>query len=206
MERLLEMLGVLATLYVFYALGMGKWNYVSPEKRTQRRNELKEAGLSTRFYFMHPHTQRVLTLLSGGLFTFYWLFKQWQQILRGFKRLDGTPLKGGAWLRALLGGWSFFSLANLINHTCEYMQKLTSWPGWLWGTLWLGGGIAIFCPLHWSWRGLGYLLFCLVPAVFQARLNTLTKEHISAFPRAVEIIVTLLGAACAAGLLAVIRG
>lgn len=205
MERLLQMLGVLAALYVAYRLGMAKWDYTSPQKRQERKTELKEAGLSTRFYFMHARTQGALTLLSGGLFTFYWLYKQWQYVLRGFKRADGTPLQGGALRRAVGGVWSFFALAELINRTCEYMRKPTSWPAWLWGTLWLGGVIVLFCPVVNGWKIVGYVLWCLAPAVYQRRLNTLTSEHISAFPRTVEIIVTLFCAACVASLIAAWR-
>lgn len=205
MERFLQMIGVLAALYVAYRLSLGKWDYTSPQKRQERKTELKEAGLSTRFYFMHARTQGVLTLMSGGLFTFYWLYKQWQYVLRGFKRADGTPLQGGAFRRAIGGVWSFFALAELINRTCEYMRKPTSWPAWLWGTLWLGGVIVLFCPVHYGWRIFGYMLWCLAPSVYQRRINSLTSEHISAFPRTIEILVTLCGTACALGVAALIR-
>ncbi len=202
MERFLQMTGVLVALYIVYRLGIGKWDYTSPQKRQERKTELKTAGLSTRFYFMHAGTQSFLTLLSGGLFTFYWLYKQWQQVVRGFKRLDGTPLRGGAFRRAVGGGWSFFALAELINRTCEYMHKPTSWPAGLWGLVWLGGLILVFCPVAYTWRIVGYALWCLVPSVYQRRLNTLTNDHVSAFPRTVEIIVTLFFAACTLGLIA----
>ena len=205
MERLLEMIGILAVLYAVYALTMGKWDYSSPQKRSERKTELKEEGLSTRFYFMHPRTQLALTLTSGGLFTFYWLYKQWGQVLRGFKRLDGTTLKGNAFVRALMGGWSFFALGALINRTCEYMHKPTAWPAWLWGILWLGGLALIFCPVAIGWRAAGYLMWCGAPAVFQRRLNGMTKDQVSARPRWVEITVALLGAACVAGLIAAYR-
>ena len=199
------MVGVLVALYIAYRISLGKWDYTSPQKRQERKTELKTAGLSSRFYFMHAWTQRVLTLLSGGLFTFYWLYKQWQQVLSGFKRLDGTPLQGGAFRRAVGGIWSFFSLAELVNRTAEYMRKPTSWPAALWGTLWLGGLVLVFCPVHYGWRILGYLLWCLTPSVYQRRINSLTSEHISAFPRTIEILVTLCGAACALGIVTLVR-
>jgi len=205
MERLLEMLGVLAALYVGYKLTMGKWDYTSPQKRDERKNKLKTAGLSTRFYFMHPRTQFVLTFISGGLFTFYWLYKQWQQVLRGFKRLDKTPLKGGAFVRAVGGIGTFFSLAGLINRTCEYMHKPTSWPAGLWGLLWLGGLVLVCCAVSPIWRVAGYMLWCAAPAVFQRKINTLSREIVPAFPRTVEIIVALLGAACTIGIVSVVR-
>ena len=205
MERLLEMLGVLVGLYIVYNLSVGKWDYTSFQRREKRKIELKEAGLSTRFYFMHPRTQWVCTLLSGGLFTGYWLYKQWKQILRGFKLLDGTPLSGSAWGRALGGWWSFFALGNLINRTCEYMQKETSWPAWLWGSIWLGSLGVIFMPFSYGWRIAGYVVFCFVPSVFQRRLNTLTADHISGFPRTVEIVVTLVGAILVGGVVVLLR-
>ncbi|MBO7190672.1 MAG: hypothetical protein J6V32_00980 [Elusimicrobiaceae bacterium] len=199
MERLLEIIGIVVGMYVIYALTMGKWNYTSQAQREHRKTELKEAGLSVRFYFMHPRTQFVLTLASGGIFTLYWLYKQWSRVLRGFKRLDGTPLSGSAWGRALGGWWSFFALGNLINRTCEYMQKETSWPSWLWGSVWLSGLGLVFVPVEMEYRLAGFVIFCFVPTVLQRRINTLTAEHIPAFPRAVEIVVMLLGAVCVVG-------
>lgn len=205
MERLLEIVGILTALYIGYKLTIGKWDYSSPQKRDERKNKLKTAGLSTRFYFMHPRTQFILTFISGGLFTFYWLFKQWQQVLRGFKRLDNTPLKGSTFTRTLGGVWSFFALAGLINRTCEYMHKPTSWPAGLWGLLWLGGLALTFCPVEVSWRLTGYALWCAAPAVFQRRINTLSHEQIPAFPRTVEIIAALLCGACATGIISIVR-
>ncbi len=202
MERLLEIVGTLVVLYIVYALSMGKWDYASPQKRQARKTELKIDGLSTRFYFMHPRTQLVLTLASGGIFSFYWLFKQWKQVLRGFKRLDGKPLKGSAFTRMLGGLWNFYTLAGLVNRTCEYMHKPVSWPAGLWSILWLGGLALIFCPVGYGWKLGGYLVWCMVPSIFQARINTLTSEHISLTPRAVEVLITLLGALCVAGIIA----
>lgn len=196
MERLLEILGTLAVLYVVYQLSLARWDYASSTKREHRKTQIKEEGLSTRFYFMHPRTQFLFTLLSGGLFALYWIYQQWKQILTGFKRLDGSQLQGGALVRTIGAVWSFFALGNLINRTCEYMRKETSWPSWLWGTLWLGSLALLCCPVNYRWRIGAYVVFCLIPTVYQRRLNTLTHKHISAFPRAVEIVVTLLGMAC----------
>ena len=205
MERFLQMLGVLVALYVFYNLTMGRWHYVSPAQREKRRKELKEAGLSSRFYFMHPLTQFVLTIISGGLFTFYWLYRQWGQIKRGFKR-ENAPVSSINVLGRTLGGcWSFFILTDLINRTCEYLQKPVSWPAWWWGILWLGGLVCLFCPVQNGWKICGYLLWCIAPVVLQRRINTLTREHISMFPRTVEIIATLLGVGIAVGIIAIWR-
>lgn len=205
MKQLLETLGILAALYVGYKLTMGKWDYSSPQKRDERKNKLKTDGLSTRFYFMHPRTQFILAFISGGLFTFYWLFKQWQQVLRGFKRLDGTPLKGSALTRAIGGIWSFFALAGIINRTSEYMHKPTSWPAGLWGLLWLGGLVLTCCPVDTTCRLIGYVVWCAAPAILQRRINTLSREQIPAFPRTIEIIVALLGGSIAAAIVTLIK-
>ena len=195
MQRLLEMLLALAILYAVYALGMKKWNYTSQADREKRKTELKKLGLSNTFYFIHEYTFLVLNLASGGLFSFYWIYKQWQAVLQGFKRLEGGPLKHGAFVRTLGGGFTFFTLAALINRTCEYMRKKTAWPAGLWGTLWLGGLMLVFCPFGTFYRLTGYALFCLAPVVYQNRLNALPKGPVSPAPKTAEIV------ACAAGLL-----
>ena len=200
MERFLQMVGILAALYIAYALSLGKWNYETAAQKAQRKETLKQAGLSSRFYFMNVGTLLLLTLASAGTFTFYWLYKQWQQIRKGFKRAEHRALKGNAFWRAVAGFWSFFALGNLINRTCEYTRRPTSWPACLWGTLWLGGLVLVFSPVEQGWKILGYLLFCAVPAVFQRRINTLTHEYLPLFPRAVEIIATLAGAGLVLGL------
>ena len=195
MERFLEMISILGALYVAYALSMGKWTYETPAAREKRKEELKRAGLSARFYFMNAGSLFVLTLASAGTFTFYWLYKQWQSVYRG----SAQSLHGNAFWRAVTGMWSFFALGNLINRTCEYTRRETSWPAFLWGTLWLGGFVLIFSPVETGWRVAGFFLFTLAPAVYQRRINTLTKKYLPFLPRAVEIMVTLAGAACVVG-------
>ena len=69
MERLLEMLGVLAVMYAAYALSVKNWNYTSESAREKRKTELKQQGLTNTFYFINARTQLVLTLASGGTFT-----------------------------------------------------------------------------------------------------------------------------------------
>ena len=102
MERLLGMLGVLAVAYAAYALSFKKWDYTSEAKRLERRKVLKAKGMSDTFYFIHARTLFVLNALSGGLFVFYWLYRQWQAVLYGFKRQDGTKLAGSALLRTVV--------------------------------------------------------------------------------------------------------
>ena len=195
MQRLTEMILAIAILYAVYALGIKKWTYTTEAEREKRKTELKKLGLSNTFYFIHEYTFLVLNLASGGLFSFYWIYKQWQAVLQGFKRLEGGPLKHGAFVRTLGGGFTFFTLAALINRTCEYMRKKTAWPAGLWGTLWLGGLMLVFCPFGTFYRLTGYALFCLAPVVYQNRLNALPKGPVSPAPKTAEIV------ACAAGLL-----
>ncbi len=200
MERLIEMGVVIAILYAGYKLTAGRWNYASQAMAARRRETLKQAGLSTRFYFIRARTQWVLTLVSGGLFTFYWFYRQWRNIRRGFRQADGRPLRGNAWWRTVGGGFTFYSLGNLINRTCEYMKKETSWPSWLWVTLWWGGGVLVFAPVSVTAHVVGYGLFCTVPVVFQRRINTLTRETFSLRPKPEEL------SAAAAGLLVTLAG
>ena len=205
MERLLEMIGIVAVLYIFYALGPQKWNYSTQASREKRKAELEAAGLSSQFYFMRPLTLLLLLWTSGGTFVLYWLYKQWTHVYQGYKRTDGKKLSGGPLLHTIVGGWSFFQLMGIINRTCEYTQRRTSWPAALWGMLWLGGLVLVFSPVERGWKVAGFLIFTAAPVVFQRRINTLTKKYISFLPRAVEIIITLLGAACVLGAVATAR-
>ena len=123
MEQFLQMAGVLAALYIAYALTLKKWDYASEAKRTERRTQLKELGLSNTFYFIHAGTLLILNAVSGGLFVLYWLFRQWKAVLTGFRRLSGQPLSGGTFMRTLGGAVTFFELNALICRTCEYMRK-----------------------------------------------------------------------------------
>ncbi len=104
MERLLEMLGV---MYAAYALSVKNWNYTSEAAREKRKTELKKEGLTNTFYFIHARTLFVLTVVSGGAFTLYWLLQQWHAVLRGFRRADGTSLKGKPFVRTLGGAFTF---------------------------------------------------------------------------------------------------
>lgn len=200
MERLLEMIGILVALYVAYTISLGKWNYDSPAKREKRKEELKQAGLSAQFYYMNAGTLLVLCLSSAGTFTFYWLYKQWKCVRHGFKRANHVPLQGSALLRAVTGFWSFFALGNLVNRTCEYTHRETSWPMYVWGIVWLGGLVLIFSPVEYSGKVIGYLFFCTVPVILQRRINTLTREYLPLFPRAIELAATLIGVICVVAL------
>lgn len=205
MERLLEMLAVLAFLYAGYALGIKRWNYSSQADRERRRTVLKTKGLSNTFYFIHSTTLFMLIVLSGGTFTFYWIYQQWKAVLKGFKRLDGTPLRYGPFLRTLASPITFFTLGSIINHTCEYMRKSVAWASAWWGTLWLGGLVSIFLPVGIGVRVLGALIFCWVPTVYQRHLNTLPNKHLPFRPKPKEVIAAVFGLILLIGLLLVLH-
>lgn len=205
MERLLEMLGVLAVMYVLYALSVKNWDYTSEAAREKRKAELKKRGLTNTFYFINARTQLILTLASGGTFTLYWLYQQWRAVLRGFKRADGRPLKGGPLLRTLGGAFTFFSLAQIINRTCEYMRSPSAWHAGWWGLVWLGGLACALLSDGWPVKAAGYFMFCAVPAVYQRRLNALPKNPVPAAPKTAEIIAAAVGMACVLGLAALAR-
>lgn len=193
MERIIQMLGILAVLYAAYALSLKKWTYVTEARRQQRRRELKEKGLSNMFYFIGARTLFLLNAASGGLFSFYWIYRQWQAAGRGFKRLDGKPLKGGPLVRTLGGLITFFPLNALIARTCEYMHKKAPLPPWVWGTLWLGGLAGAVFVTHWPERLICYAFFCGAPAALQNRLNALPKDPVPAKPKPAEIIAAAGG-------------
>ena len=205
MERLIEMLVIIGVLYAGYALTLQKWTYVTQADWEKRKTFLKTRGLTNTFYFIHARTLFLLTLLSGGLFNFFWLYKQWKSVLQGFRRLEGGPLRFGPFLRALGGLFTFFSLGGIINRTCEYMHKKPALPATLWGLMWLGGIALIFLPIPTGWRITGYILWCGVPAVFQRRLNVLPKVTPSAWPKITELLVASVGFAICAAVLFILR-
>ncbi len=194
------MLVVLALLYAGYALSIKRWNYASQAELERRRTALKQAGLSNTFYFIRARTLFFLNILSGGTFVFYWIYHQWKAVLHGFKRLDGTSLRYGPLVRTIGGFFTFFTLINIINRTCEYMHKKPAWPAIWWGSWWLGGFVAIFLPISLTGRIFGFTMFCLAPAALQHRLNALPKTRLSLWPKPKEIIATAFGLVLLSGL------
>jgi len=191
---LIEMGAVIALLYVGYALGIKRWNYSSQADREKRRAALKAKGLCNTFYFIHAGTLFFFIVLSGGTFMFYWIYQQWKAIFQGFKRTDGTKLPGSPLSRTLASAVTFFTLGNIINHTCEYMRKSTAWPSGWWGSLWLGGLITACLPgVPLAARMIGGLLCCAVPCVYQRHLNTLPKKRVPVKPKPREMIAAILG-------------
>ena len=202
MERLIEMLAVLAFLYIGYTLGLKRWSYAPTQADLEkRRTELKAKGLCNTFYFIHAGTLFFLILFSGGTFVLYWMFQQWTAVVRGFKRSDGLPLRHGPLLRTLAGSITFFSLANIINHTCEYMRKKSAWPAGWWGSVWVGGFILALMPLGILARSVGFFLFCLPPVALQHRLNALPKTRLPARPKVKEFVAAALGLTVLAGMI-----
>ncbi|WP_428052871.1 hypothetical protein [Candidatus Avelusimicrobium stercoris] len=205
MEQFLQMVAVLAALYIAYALTLKKWDYASEAKRTERRTQLKELGLSNTFYFIHAGTLFILNAASGGLFAVYWLFRQWKAVLVGFRRLSGQPLAGGAFVRTLGGAVTFFGLNAIICRTCEYMRKKSPLPPWVWGTLWLGGLIGTILVKPLFWRACCYALWVGAPAALQRRLNALPEQTLSAKPKPGELAFAIFGLVCVLGAAAAIR-
>lgn len=205
MERLVEMLVIIGVLYAGYALTLQKWTYVTQADWEKRKTILKTQGLTNTFYFINARTQFFLTLISGGLFTFYWIYKQWKSVLQGFRRLEGGPLRFGPLLRTLGGFFTFFSLGSIINRTCEYMHKKPALPAAIWGIFWLGGLAIIFCPVAMGWKIAGYFLWCFAPVAFQRRLNVLPKNAPSAWPKFTELVAAIAGFIMCVSLVAILR-
>lgn len=177
MEQLSSILLGLALLYVFYILIAGKWDYASQAKNAELKEQLKEQGLSVRYYFIPAGRLLLFNILSGGLFLFYWIYKQWQAVLSGYKNSAGTPLKYGPVLRTLFAFISFYQLNAITNRTCLYMHKRPTLSHWFWGTaLWAGLAAAWTPVLPPEWRILGGVLFIIAPSVLQRRINALPKE------------------------------
>jgi len=193
MAELLQMVVVLTVLYVFYSVTVKKWNYSTEAQRKERRTLLKERGLSNTFYFINDKTLFFLNAVSGGLFTFFWLFRQWKAVKLGFKRTSGLPLKHGPFIRTIFGLWTFFSLNALINRTCEYMHKRTALPPIVWGSMWLGGLALIIVSKDVLGKVCGYLLWCYAPCALQKRLNVLPAQPLSPRPKMIEAFMATVG-------------
>ena len=205
MEKLLQMLGILAALYIAYVLSLKKWDYASESKRAARRTWLKSKGLSNTFYFIHAGTLFLLNMISGGLFVFYWIYRQWQAVLRGFRRLDGISLEHGPFIRTLGGFGTFFSLNAIICRTCEYMRKKSPMPPWVWGTLWLTGLAGTLLLPMGAEKGFCYFFFCAAPAALQHRLNALPTMPLITKPKPTELIATVIGLIIALAIVMIIR-
>jgi len=203
MTRLLQMLGALAVVYVGYALTLKQWGYSSQAEFHKRREVLKQEGVSSSFYFIHPTTLWILTFLSGGLFAFYWYYQQWRAVLHGIT--GEIKLTYGPLVQTLFFALSVFTLCPIIDRTCEYLKKKSNYPSSLLSLLWLYGFIAVFLPVAPVYRLAGFAVFCSVPSLIQRRLNRLPKTQPPMKPRPAEMIATFVGAACVVGTIAALR-
>lgn len=188
MEKLWSILTGIAILYAAYALGMKNWDYASAAKRDELKNRLMERGLSVRYYFIPTRRLFVLNLFCGGLFGFFWSYKQWQAVLAGYQNTTGKMPAGGAFLRAVFTFITFYQFNAILNRTCLYMRKKPTLPVMIWGTL-LWGGLAAAClpALPAFWRITGGILFVLAPCMLQKRVNALPKKLPSSRIKAAEL-------------------
>jgi hypothetical protein len=177
MEKLIKIIIGFALLYGAYALFLKRWDYTSQAKRAQEKQRLKEAGMSACYFFIFPKKLLLLNALSGGIFFFYWSYKQWQAILSGYKNLAGTKLKFGPLTRAIFALFSFYQLLAIVNRTCVYMRKPQALSHLFWGTaLWVGAVLPLVPVLPWWARLLGAVLFIYAPFVAQTHINLLPSD------------------------------
>lgn len=194
MERLIQILIGAGILYAAYAMSLKKWDYTSVQKREEQKLRLKRKGLSVRYYFIPAGRLLVFNVLSGGVFFFYWSYKQWQAVKSGYKNEAGVPLKFAPAARALLSFISFYQLAAIVGRTCAYMRKKTPFPAIFWGTALWGGLAGAFLPLlPLPWRVLCAALYLLAPCALQMRINSLPKEPPPSRVKTSEILWALAG-------------
>lgn len=177
MERWMDFVLVFGGLYAIYFFTLRRWDYTSEAKRKADKDSLKKKGLSNAYYFSGAGKLFAYLLITGGVYVFYWLYKQWKAIAKGYLNSTQTPLKGGPVLRAACGLVTFYQLAGIMNRTCKYMRKPPAAAAWFSGSLWLvslAGIIAL--P---SWYKLAALaVFCAIPARLQSRVNALTGKEV----------------------------
>ena len=177
MQRLLSILGAIALIYFFYALSMKNWDYHSEQKRQAIREKIKQQGLSTRFYFISARRVLLLNLFSGGIFFFYWAYKQWQAIQTGYKNISRKSLSFGPEWRSLFIFVSFYQLVAIVNRTCVYMRKAPALAPFFWGTVqWVALAATCLPMLAWGWRALAAVCFLLPSYAVQNHINLLPKQ------------------------------
>ncbi|MBR3603236.1 MAG: hypothetical protein IKL48_00870 [Elusimicrobiaceae bacterium] len=194
MEKLIKILIGFALLYGTYALFLKRWDYTSKEKEKELRQELKKAGLSSCYFFILPNRLLLFNVLSAGVFYFYWIYKQWQAVLSGYKNLKGTSLKFGPFVRAVFGLFSFYQLMAIVNRTCVYMHKPQALSHLFWGSmLWIGAGVALSFNLPIWARILGAFFFFSSSYIAQKQINLLPKQIPPSKLRWIEILVIFCG-------------
>ena len=203
MERLPDLLIVGVILYLIYYFTLRQWDYDTQAKRDALKAQLKQQGLSNAYHFTGAVKLFLLVFLSGGGYMFYWAYKQWAAVQKGYKNSSGTPLKFGPVWRAI--GWpvSFYQLVNIANRTCIYLHKKPTFPAWFWYALWgLSAGAAWYYPAWWQ-KLLALAVFAAAPARLQLRLNALPNVPVPNRPKPIEILAAVMGlAALSAGVFA----
>lgn len=194
MERFFELIIIFFVLYVIYALSLGRWDYTSHAKRQAERAELKEKGLSSRFFFTSPYKLFILNFFSGGLFLFYWFYKQWSRVETGYKTAKGAGLRFPVWIYILFGLLSLFELAAIVNRTASYMRKKTGFPALFWGFFFLLAFAGIFAANTAAASLTSFIIFIAIPCIIQNRINTLVEQPLTLRPQGAEIVVTVLSA------------
>lgn len=174
MNRLLSLavgLGILAFVYV---LGLRRLDYASEQKRLAAKAQIKQDGLAVQYYFIPAGRLLAWWVLSGGLFGFYWLYRQWRAVCAGYRHAQGKKLAFGPLLRSVFGLISFYQLTAIVNRTCIYKRKTPAFPAAWWGTLFAGGAVAAALPLLPLWaRLLGAGCFAAAPYAVQRHINLL---------------------------------
>lgn len=207
MEKLMNILLGTAILYAVYALGIKRWDYASEAKREEMKIRLQKQGLAVRYYFISTNKLLLLNLLSGGLFLFFWSYKQWQAVCAGYKNSSGKPLGGGPFWRAVFTVFTFYQFNAILNRTCLYMHKKPTLPCAVWGTLcWTGLTAACIPALPLFWRMAGGALFLYAPCALQKRVNALPKQLPPARLKTAEILWLPVSWIIWLALAAVLRG
>ena len=195
MEKWVDFIVVFGGLYLIYFFTLRRWDYTSQAKQKAEREVLKKQGLSNSFYFIGEWKLFAYIFITGGLYVFYWLYKQWRAVLKGYISTDKKPLKGGPFLRALGGLGTFYQLASIINRTCTYMHKKPAAAAWLSGSFWLASLGAIAALPGTIYKILALVVFAAIPSRLQHRLNALPGQAIpNTFQLAdsVPLVLTLL--------------
>jgi hypothetical protein len=93
----------------------------------------------------------ILSVFTLGIYELYWLYKQF----KSFKTV--TPIKGPAWLLALFGGITAYSLFKTVANAVKSITPAINLKAGLWALIYLAGNCLAFLPSPYSY--FGYLSF-----------------------------------------------